>query len=591
MSNRRPDSGRFSRPDSPLSATRQTLRALVTNDPEETDVFHEAIVTVRLTMMRMGAIASALTALVIFASGLFTGSTDQLLESITPAIVAALFGWQAWSGGRKVVLSLILSLVSVVITYPLVGTDATLLPASLALVIIGGIGLLFVDTGRLAYVIGVGAVLVLAGFLWVEDGAARVATAATIVTGFGLVALIMLSVRMATLVSASRYVRLFEDSPVALLEQDWGATLRAVENLGINDPQELGKYLLAHPAVVTDLAAGIVYVRVNAAAAELLGLDDPAALVGPMSTTRVNETSIEALVSEVVAMVEGRLTFECTYETVTFNGDQIWIEVRWIRPLRLRPNPDRLVIAIHDITEEMRVRGGMAELIRSKDEFIASVSHELRTPLTAVVGLAGELAHGHMVFSDSERAELLELIAGQSREMAFIVEDLLVAARADINQISIAPERINVAENVDRIVTEFGWDNSITRPSGDCEVLADPVRFRQIVRNLIANAHRYGGKSRRIVGRHDGDVVTIEVRDDGPGIPDEDRERIFEPYARAHNQPGVTASVGLGLAVSRRLAKLMAGDLVYDFDEEHGEAVFRLTLPSGQPGMREVSCS
>ncbi len=587
MNNRRPAGTRLHEPSTTLKTTRQTLRALVEYKPEETDVFQEAIVTVRLTMMRMGAIASALTALVIFTSGLFTGSTDQLLESITPAIVAILFGWQALSGGRQIVLSLIVSLISVVITYPLVGTAATLLPASLALVIIGGIGLLFVDTRRLAYVIGVGALLVLAGFLWAEEG---VATAATIVTGFCLVALIMLSVRLATSVSAGRYVRLFEDSPVALLEQDWGATLRAVENLGIEDPQELRKYLLARPELVADLAAGIVYVRVNAAAAELLGLDDPAALVGPMSPTRVNETSMEALVSEVVAMTEGRLTFECTYETVTFNGDQLWVDVRWIRPLRVGPNPDRLVIAVHDITEEMRVRRGMADLIRSKDEFIASVSHELRTPLTAVVGLAGELADGSMEFSDSERAELLDLIAAQSREMAFIVEDLLVAARADINQISIAPERFKVAENVERIVTEFGWDDSITRPVGDCEVLADPVRFRQIVRNLIANAHRYGGTRRRIVGSHDDDVVTIEVRDDGPGIPDEDRERIFEPYARAHARPGVTASVGLGLAVSRRLAKLMAGDLVYDFDEESSESVFRLTLPSGQPGMSDVSC-
>lgn len=107
------------------------------------------------------------------------------------------------------------------------------------------------------------------------------------------------------------------------------------------------------------------------------------------------------------------------------------------------------------------------------------------------------------------------------------------------------------AENLEHVVREFGWDDSIIHPSAAITVAADPVRFRQILRNLIANAHRFGGRQRRIRGERVGELVETEVRDNGPGVPVDERERIFEPYGRAHSRRGITASVGLGLAVSR----------------------------------------
>ena len=106
----------------------------------------------------------------------------------------------------------------------------------------------------------------------------------------------------------------------------------------------------------------------------------------------------------------------------------------------------------------------------------------------------------------------------------------------------------------------------------------DPVRVRQIFRNLLANADRYGGP--RIIVRVDrfGDVYALSVIDDGSGIPETERERIFDPYCRAHNQVGRTESVGLGLTVSRQLARLMNGDLSYDY--RSGHSIFTVTLPA-----------
>jgi len=106
--------------------------------------------------------------------------------------------------------------------------------------------------------------------------------------------------------------------------------------------------------------------------------------------------------------------------------------------------------------------------------------------------------------------------------------------------------------------------------------LADPIRFRQIVRNLVTNAIRYGGDEIQISMSRKGDRVAVCVADDGPGVPEEDRERIFEAYHRAHSSAGQPGSVGLGLTVSRTLAELMGGSLSYS---KNGLSTFVLDLP------------
>jgi signal transduction histidine kinase len=104
-------------------------------------------------------------------------------------------------------------------------------------------------------------------------------------------------------------------------------------------------------------------------------------------------------------------------------------------------------------------------------------------------------------------------------------------------------------------------------------VLADPRRVRQILRNLLTNAQRYGGPQRRVTAGALRDSAWLEVRDNGAGIPEDEASRIFEPYVTS----GGGGSVGLGLGVARQLAELMGGSLSYE--RSAAETVFRLVLP------------
>jgi signal transduction histidine kinase len=219
----------------------------------------------------------------------------------------------------------------------------------------------------------------------------------------------------------------------------------------------------------------------------------------------------------------------------------------------------------------------LADLLESKDRFLASVAHELRTPLTAVVGFANELQIDDAL-TPAERREFVDLIAFHGTEMAHIIEDLLVWARGDIGEVRVSPQTIDLNTTVHQTLRLLpGVDFPVREPDGTVEAVADPARMRQIVRNLATNAVRYGGDAVEVVVRRQNGSAVVEVSDNGPRLAPEDMGRIFEPYGRADGSVIGPGSIGLGLTVSRTLARLQGGDLVFLRDGSRN--VFRVTVP------------
>lgn len=259
---------------------------------------------------------------------------------------------------------------------------------------------------------------------------------------------------------------------------------------------------------------------------------------------------------------------------------EVWCVVTVTPLLDPDGSPERMLAQIVDVSDLKEAEQTLERLVRSKDEFVASVSHELRTPLTAVHGFASELRERRGDFGENEAAELVEMIADQSAEVANLVEDLLVSARAEIGQLVVAPTEVDLAVEVSGIIESFPSAVQVTVHAADGGPLAfaDPVRLRQIVRNLLTNAERYGGSEVAVVLTDGDELVKLEVRDSGSAIPEEHRKGIFEAYQRLHDPAGQPAGVGLGLTVSRQLARLMNGDLEYRYDGRW--STFQLTLPA-----------
>jgi signal transduction histidine kinase len=217
-------------------------------------------------------------------------------------------------------------------------------------------------------------------------------------------------------------------------------------------------------------------------------------------------------------------------------------------------------------------------LMAAKETFLAGVSHEVRGPLTAMMGFLDLIGDGSMITED-ERPRLLEMAIQQADEVLILIEDLLAAARVESGTLKTASVRVNLEAQVNQVM------EGLSSASGDAiEVqtqpifaLGDPSRARQIVRNLVTNAIRYGGERIVVCTAEGEDRVTVVVKDDGPGIALEDRSLIFDAYGQAKGQKQVDSSVGIGLHVSRQLADLMGGHLSYDYSD--GWSVFTLDLP------------
>jgi signal transduction histidine kinase len=229
---------------------------------------------------------------------------------------------------------------------------------------------------------------------------------------------------------------------------------------------------------------------------------------------------------------------------------------------------------------------------QSRLEFIASISHELRTPLTAVVGFASEMQDKVGQFTPEELSQFAGVIAAQSTEVSGIVEDLLVITRAEAGHLTVAPALVDVSTELADLAVSLPADRPkqhVSAQLSPVKAWADPLRLRQIVRNLLSNAARYGGDNVAVTAGPVGDSVAVAVTDDGPGIPERDRSIVFQAYGRSHLSEGKPGSIGLGLTVSRYLAEAMGGHL--DYDRKDGLSRFTLTLLSSEPEINDDEAS
>lgn len=267
---------------------------------------------------------------------------------------------------------------------------------------------------------------------------------------------------------------------------------------------------------------------------------------------------------------------------------EMTLRVRHLLQLRtlhtaLSNSRHELASQVEDRTAELRAAMDRLEnLVKAKDVFIAGVSHELRTPLTAVLGFANELASNTSVLSREEVADAARTISEQATHLAAIIDNLLVAARADIDAVQMFREEVDVKKELDVVAQGIPLVDRerIQFPATGLMVQGDRLRVRQILRNLLTNALRHGGDMIRIEFARSPGVGTITVTDDGPGIPPELADQLFEPYQRGQGDAGQPASIGLGLTVSRFLARLMDGDI--ELVSHPDGTSFALSLPTGR---------
>jgi signal transduction histidine kinase len=227
----------------------------------------------------------------------------------------------------------------------------------------------------------------------------------------------------------------------------------------------------------------------------------------------------------------------------------------------------------------------LLQLDRMKSDFVALVSHELRTPITSIIAAA---ATARRIGIEPQQEELAEIIERQGKRLHSMVEDLLSEAKIEDEDTLPKREVVDVGALARLAATDFAIvDRPFTVEAADgITTFVDPESLRRILDNLLTNAFKYGEPPVRVVITREADRVLLSVEDCGPGVPESERERIFERFHRIdkdRGQPGL----GLGLSIVRGLVKAAHGDIWIDESETGGAAV-RVSLPAAEHGKKAV---
>ncbi|HUH04804.1 MAG TPA: HAMP domain-containing sensor histidine kinase [Kofleriaceae bacterium] len=233
-----------------------------------------------------------------------------------------------------------------------------------------------------------------------------------------------------------------------------------------------------------------------------------------------------------------------------------------------------------------------AELIEAgqqKSQFMANITHELRTPIHGICGLTELLESGLYGPVGDKQRKALDSIKRSARGQLHLVDELLTLSKADAGKLAVEPSEIELADLMDSVASAIRWmlgtkqmDLEVVLEDAPSHVVTDRGKLNQVLINILSNAAKFtpeGGRIEVVARAVDPDRFAIAVRDDGPGIPTDQLERIFEAFRQVDgSDEREYGGVGLGLSLVDRLVTLMGGTIEVASTLGVG-TTFTLTLP------------
>lgn len=263
-------------------------------------------------------------------------------------------------------------------------------------------------------------------------------------------------------------------------------------------------------------------------------------------------------------------------------------EIRWVHELSQfvpeEKNPELIMVgSVQDITERMRLQ-------KMKEAFIATVSHELRTPLTSISGALNLLQSGELASLSEKSAKLLNIASNNCNQLIHLISDLLDIEKLVAGKMSFEMRETNIRSVLQRSIHDhqlyLGGKSvrfalNIAECIDEISILIDEHRLMQILANLLSNAVKYSPNEGMVTlsAQKIADYIELSVEDEGEGVPEEFRSRIFQRFSQADTSTSkMKGGTGLGLALCKELVEAMGGTIGYTSNKTSG-ARFYLHLP------------
>lgn len=326
----------------------------------------------------------------------------------------------------------------------------------------------------------------------------------------------------------------------------------------------------------------------NPATARVLGLE-PRMLLNhsvedsDLQGLSAKDSEMMRVLFEVARSARQSLLGNQNWITTTFEAARRVIEISFSQVAPEWDDPLTMTAVLRDITDE-------AELDRLKSEFVSVAAHELRTPMSSITGYVDLLMLGMLGPVNEKQSEFLQVVKNNADRLMTLVNDLLDISRIESGALTLRLEPLELSDVVGQVVLALERQLEIKKqrlvlslPGELPRVVADRNRMIQVITNLLSNAHKYSpaGSTIEICARHTDNRVELEVRDQGIGISEQDRERIFHRFFRADNALATQEDgTGLGLAISQEIVKRHGGTIEVESVPGQGSS-FRITLQQG----------
>lgn len=376
------------------------------------------------------------------------------------------------------------------------------------------------------------------------------------------------------------------------VDAEFGTDSTGVITLAVAETGQAMDDVLTGLSKLTSIEGGETLVPLVGDFAEAVDEAVTALSVGDYSTAQtVNETRLE---TTHAALVDGLVRIRDRLRESVDSSDQMLGLVGTIAGFLVAVLIPAAVILIYRALMRRQARQTFLEnrleaeqhLSHAREDFIANASHELRTPLTSITGLALLLEEDPAIEGSETLSELVGLIAAEAADLSRMVEDMLTTARLDVGALSFQFEDVDVEAIVGDVVESMRTSSvEVTVDCREGAVRCDPARLRQIVRNLVSNACKYGDGGVWIRGAVEGRTYVLDVVDRGPGVPAEIEDHLFQPFVHRGRETATSSSVGLGLSIVRSLADSMGGTVTYHRRDE--ETCFSVRLPLARSGAWE----
>jgi signal transduction histidine kinase len=385
------------------------------------------------------------------------------------------------------------------------------------------------------------------------------------------------------------YRELFDNAPVSLWEEDFSGVASYLEELRSHGVEDLRAYLQENTGALFECMGLVRVTDVNRRTLELYGAADKQEFFKGLPRFIPPEAH-PVFAEELQAIWEGKSSYEGEVANLDLRGNRLWLHLSWVALPGPHPEWSRVAVSMVDLTERRRLE----EELRSRREllegFMAQAAHELRHPAALLDGYSHTLAEYGEQLEEKVLREVCGNISGASRRLIGMVEELLESTRASLGvKIELEPTAL------EELLSETARDARDRFPGREfelrCEappgtkVTLDRDKVRRALVILLENAVKYSpdGSPLELEGNTGNDGVTLSVYDRGVGVPEEERERVFERFYRSGMRgEKYLTGLGLGLHIARETVRAHGGRIWCE-GRPGGGSVFRIFLPATEP--------